>query len=343
VTPTAAPSRDELVAALDETAVETGFSGVVRVDRPGEPPVESVHGLADRAHGVPMSVDTRIGVASGGKTFTGLTVLRLVEDGVLALGTPARSLLVDDLPLVDDAVTVEHLLCHRSGIGDYLDESQLESDTDYVLPVPVHTLDTAESYLTVLDGFPQAFAPGSDFAYCNGGFCVLALLAERAAGEPFHHLVRRLVVEPAGLDRTAYLRSDELPGDAALGYLDATGPRTNVLHLPVVGGGDGGIYTTAGDLHRLWDALDAGQVVSAATRDDAWRSRSDLPDDEGYGLGFWRRGAAIEMHGADAGASFRSVHVPGQVTWTVLSNTTHGAWPVIRRVTDLLAGCGPPR
>jgi CubicO group peptidase (beta-lactamase class C family) len=332
-----------LAAALDEVAAETGFSGVVRIDRPGEPTVERAYGLADRAHRVAMTPDTRIGVASGAKTFTALTVLRLVEDGVLGLDTLARSLLGDDLPLVDDAVTVEQLLCHRSGIGDYLDESQLESDTDYVLPVPVHTLDTAESYLAVLGGFPQAFAPGSDFAYCNGAFCVLALLAERAAGEPFHDLVRRAVVEPAGLGRTAYLRSDELPADAASGYLDATAPRTNVLHLPVLGGGDGGIFTTAGDLVRLWDALDSGQVVSAATRDDAWRSRTPLPDDEGYGLGFWRRGAAIEMHGADAGASFRSVHEPGRVTWSVLSNTTSGAWPVIRRVADLLADGGPPR
>ena len=338
-----APDWAALPDAVDAIATDTGFSGVVRVDRAHELVVERAYGMADRAHGIPMTIDTRIAVASGGKTFTGLAVLRLVENGVLGLDTPARDLLGSDLPLVDDAVTVEQLLSHRSGIGDYFDESTLESDTDYVLPVPVHTLDSAEAYLAVLDGFPQAFAPGSGFAYCHGAFCVLAILAERAAGAPYHDLVRRLVIEPAGLERTAFLRSDELPGDAALGYLDGTGPRTNVLHLPVLGGGDGGIFTTAGDLHRLWDALDAGRVVSAATRDDAWRSRTDLPDEEGYGLGFWRRGAAVEMHGGDAGASFRSVHEPGRVTSSVLSNTTDGAWPVFVRLAEMLAGTGPPR
>ena len=79
-------------------------------------------GLADRAHGVPFTADTRVAVASGAKGFTALTVMRLVEDGVLSLDTRARDLLGDDLPLIDDAVTVEHLLAHRSGIGDYLDE-----------------------------------------------------------------------------------------------------------------------------------------------------------------------------------------------------------------------------
>ena len=103
---------------------------------------------------------------------------------MLALDTRARDLLGDDLPLIDDAVTVEHLLAHRSGIGDYLDESE-ELDLDaHLMPVPVHQLDTAESYLAVLGGFPQAFEPDTDFAYCNGGFVVLALLAERAAGRP---------------------------------------------------------------------------------------------------------------------------------------------------------------
>ena len=96
-------------------------------------------------------------------------------------------------------MTVEHLLAHRSGIGDYLDEDAVESVDDYVLPVPVHRLATTEDYLQVLDGHPQAFPPGERFAYNNGGFVVLALIAERAAGAPFPDLVEalRLRARPA--------------------------------------------------------------------------------------------------------------------------------------------------
>ena len=248
-------SQHELAAAVDAVARETSFSGVVRVAADGWV-VEAAYGLADRAHEVPMTVDTRIGVASGAKTFTALTVMALADAGVLALDTRARQLLGADLPLVDDAVTVEQLLCHRSGIGDYLDEDVIEDFTTFVLPVPVITLDSAESYLTILDGYPQKFPPGTDFSYCNGGFCILALLAERAAQEPFHELVRRLVIEPAGLARTAYLRSDALPGDAAFGYLQAADHedalRTNLLNLPVVGGGDGGISPRPVTSWRCW-------------------------------------------------------------------------------------------
>jgi CubicO group peptidase (beta-lactamase class C family) len=48
--------------------------------------------------------------------------MSLIEEGRLDLGTTARSVLGNDLPLIDEAVTVEHLLAHRSGIGDYYDE-----------------------------------------------------------------------------------------------------------------------------------------------------------------------------------------------------------------------------
>ena len=75
----------------------------------------------------------------------------------------------------------------------------------------------------MLDGHPVKFAPGERFSYCNSGYVVLALIAERATGEPFHELVRRRVCEPAGMLDTAFLRSDELPGRAALGYLAADG------------------------------------------------------------------------------------------------------------------------
>ena len=70
-------------------------------------------------------------------------------------------------------------------------------------------------------------------------------------------------------DRTGFLRSDELPGDAAVGYLAADGPadRTNVFHLPVLGSGDGGIYSTVADVHRLWQALDGGRIVAP----ERWR------------------------------------------------------------------------
>src|SRR5262245_61698182 len=115
--------------ALVSLVRETNFSGAVRVDLAGETVFADAFGLAQRAHDVPNTLETQFAIASGVKGLTALTVASLIEDSVLAMSTTARSLLRDDLPLIADEVTVEDLLAHRSGIGDYLDEDA-EIDVD---------------------------------------------------------------------------------------------------------------------------------------------------------------------------------------------------------------------
>ncbi|WP_281274888.1 serine hydrolase domain-containing protein [Georgenia muralis] len=242
-------------------------------------------------------------------------------------------MLGDDLPLVADDVTVEHLLAHRSGIRDYLDEDALGDVSDYVMPVPVHELATTEQFLRVLGPCDAVFPAGERFAYNNGGYVLLALLAERASGVGFHELVRSRVCEPAGMVDTGFLRSDELPGSAARGYLAVDGLRTNVLHLPVLGNGDGGIYSTAADLTAFWDALLAGRIVSPERVAQMLQPRSVWAEgSRRYGLGFHLGGTTdrVWLEGHDAGVSFVSQHLPSSsTTYTVISNWSEGAWPVV--------------
>src|SRR6266536_1533091 len=229
---------NRLEDSVDQIASETGFSGVVRVDRDGAVQLAKAYGRAHRGHDVANAIDTRFGIASGTKGLTALTVVSLIEEGRLAPTTTARSLLGDDLPLIGDDVTAQ--------------------------------------YLRVLGGHPRKFAPDERFSYCSGSYVVLALLAERASGTRFHELVRQRVCEPAGMRDTEFLRSDELPGRAALGYLTVDGPRTNVLHLPVRGSGDGGIYSTAADVHALWSAFLAGKIEPADALTGTPHQRADL-------------------------------------------------------------------
>lgn len=322
----------DLAAAVDSIAAETEFSGVVRVERAGVLELARAYGFAHRGYRIPNTTDTRFGIASGTKGLTALTVVSLIEQGRLELATTARSVLGSDLPLIRDDVTVEHLLAHRSGIGDYVDESELDI-ADYVLPVSAHQLTTTERYLAVLDGYPTKFAPDERFAYCNSGFVVLALIAERVSGVPFHELVRQRVCEPAGMTDTAFLRSDELPDRTAVGYLHIDGSwRSNVFHLPVRGSGDGGIYSTAADFGAFWRALFASAIVSPSWVAEMVRPHGGKPaGSRRYGLGFWLHGSTgtVLLEGCDAGVSFRSVHDPASATThTVIGNTTDGAWPI---------------
>lgn len=328
------------LAAIVAGASDEGFSGAVRVSVDGELVHESVAGLADRAHQIPITLDTRLAIASGAKPFTALTVLALVERGELALDMPARALLGDDVAALDDRVTVEHLLAHRSGFADYLDEEQLDDMRDYVLTVPTHRLAVPDDYLVLMDGLTMLTAPGTEFVYNNGGYVLLAVLAERAAATPYHDLVDELVCRPAGLNSTGFPFSDEPTGDVATGYLDADGLRTNVLHMPRRGLGDGGIATTAADIDRLWQALFAGNIVSPDLVGRMTTAQGFEDDGDGYGWGcsVVDDGATIGFGGYDPGISFASRHTPATgTTWTVISNHTDGAWPVVRAIRAALA------
>ena len=112
-----------------------------------------------------------------------------------------------------------------------------------------------------------------------------------------------------------------------------------MFHLPVVGSGDGGIYTTVSDMHRFWDAMRGNRIVHPDYLQMMWEPRSDVPGEgRRYGLGFWLHatGPAVLLEGSDAGVSFRSIYVPDQCTFTVISNVSNGAWTVAGELERLL-------
>lgn len=295
--------------------------------------LEFATGMADRAEARPIMMGTRIATASGTKGFTALAAVSLIEEGLLGFETSLGELVGDDLPNVDPAVTIEHLLGHTSGVGDYLDEDEIASSDDHVLDVPVHVLEGPQDYLPILNRYQQTDPPGTRFTYNNSGYLMLALAIERAAGQPYHDEVRRRVFEPSAMTATDFLRSDRLPAGTALGYLG--NGRTNVFHLPVIGPGDGGAYTTAGDMMRFWDALLAGRIVARPLVDrmtapnHAFANQASA--EESYGLGFWigPDRTTVQLEGEDAGVSFRSGANPSSgLRYCLIANNSADVWPL---------------
>ena len=101
-----------------------------------------------------------------------------------------------------------------------------------------------------------------------------------------------------------------------------------MFHLPVLGSGDGGIYSTGADIGALWRAFVDGRVVSPELVGQMLTPRRGSgPDVLEYGLGVWLYpdGEVLEIHGYDAGVSFYSLHHPATATTcTAISNTGEG-------------------
>jgi CubicO group peptidase (beta-lactamase class C family) len=271
-------------------------------------------------------------------------VMSLVQDDRLHLDDEVHRMLGPAEDWIPPGVTVQHLLAHTSGIGDYLDEDQLTDNDDYVLDVPVHRLTEPAAFLPLLRDRPSSFPPGAMFKYCNSSYVLLALIIGRAAGCGYHDAVQERVFRPAGMHQTAFLRLDELPGSAAIGYLPNRGWRTNHLHLPVRGGGDGGAYSTVADIGRFWSEFLGGNIIASELVDSMIHPHHPPSEtSRGYGLGLWiaRDAHTLQLEGADAGISFRSAFAPRTgLLYTIISNTTSGAWPIVEEL-ELVVGMPP--
>ena len=251
---------------------------------------------------------------------------------MLALDTPVRSILGDALSSVDAAVTIEHLLGHTSGIGDYLDEEAPGDIDDYLLTASAHTLGGPFDYLDLMNANPPVSRPGERFAYNNSGFVILSMVIEQLTGS-FHDEVVARVLDRCGMEHSGFFRSDELPANTALGYLEDG--RTNIFHLPVIAAGDGGIYLCAADVSRFWEGLMTGKIVSEAIVNRMTTVASKGHVNGAYGLGFWLSpdGAIVWLEGMDPGVSFTSAyHLESGAHYVVLSNTSRGVWPIARQL-----------
>jgi CubicO group peptidase (beta-lactamase class C family) len=193
-------------------------------------------------------------------------------------------------------------------------------------------------FLPMFADLPQKFPAGERFAYSNAAFILLGLAIEAASGEAYADYVGEHVLGPAGMTDTGFFALDDLPARVALGYLDATSNRTNAFSIPVVGGPDGGMFTTAEDLERFWRALVGGRLLTPETTATMLATHATTGDGqptERYGYGVWIGGSDDAPRyvnvGEDPGASMVSWIDPTTgLVLSVLGNTDSAAWPTHR-------------
>ncbi len=177
----------------------------------------------------------------GGTAGPATAVLLLVQSGKLALDDPIRRYL-PTLPEWADAVAVEHLLQHTSGIPDYY-RRRLVSGL-YVNPL---------TGTDILRGFDQVtrldFEPGTRFAESWSDNVLQALLVEAVDGRPLSEFLEDEAFSVAGI-RAVMDRTPDIAGVAQSYVSSRSGATPNSLWEFV---GDVGVYTTASDLAK-WGA-----------------------------------------------------------------------------------------
>jgi len=172
------------------TAAEPAAQVRVTFDRDALTSARSA-GLADVAAGREVTIEDPVRVASISKLVVAIGVMRLVEAGKLDLDADVSTLLgweVRHPAHPDVPITLRLLLSHTSSLTDEAGYWQVPLD----------------GHLRDLLADPRAWdnehAPGTFFRYTNLNFPIVASAMERATGERFDRLMRRLVFEPLALD-----------------------------------------------------------------------------------------------------------------------------------------------
>ncbi|NLF02168.1 MAG: beta-lactamase family protein [Anaerolineales bacterium] len=347
-------------AALD-AAIRAGqdrapFSGVVMLSRGDDVLFQGAYGLALRGEEIPNQMDTRFQTASGCKAFTAAAILQLVASGALSLDTPLLDVLGEYVPQFAGyagVVQIRHLITHTSGIADPFDEDLYPDYEALWRDRPVYRMRRPADFLPMFTADHLVFQPGERFAYNNGGFVLLGVVVEQVSGQPFVDYVTRNVFAPAGMGDSGYFFADQLPGRVARAYIQNEDGawRTNAYAVPIIGGGDGGAYTTAGDMRRFWRALMHGELLAPEIAFHMMTRHVSTGQGfvaNAYGLGVWieQRGDAahsVFVIGGDPGVAMRSeILGPPDAPWdstlvlTMLGNTESALWPLWREVVGML-------
>jgi CubicO group peptidase (beta-lactamase class C family) len=267
----------ELSRYFDSTLLRRNFNGGILIAKEGNIIYEKYNGFADLREKVPMTDSTMMHIASSGKTFTGMAILKLAQENQLSLDDPMEKFF-PEFPY--EGVTVKMLLNHRSGIPNY------------VYFVPASKWDkkkfaTNEDVLNIIytEKPGRQFRPGTRFTYSNTNYVLLAMIIEKVSGLSFPEFMRTKFFEPLGM-RHSYVFTLKDTASATQSY-EANG---RLWQYDCLEGtyGDKNIYTTPQDLLKWDQAFYTEQLISKAMMDSAWTPYShERPSVHNYGLG-WR-------------------------------------------------------
>ena len=239
-------------------------------------------GQRDLANGLPATPDTLYSIGSVTKSFTALAVMQLAERGLLDPRDPVDRFLPFDIRPMGEAIRLEHLLSHSSGIPALAYSEALISHANGTggrwLPIA-----GPDDILTFMDGAGEwaESAPGERWAYSNEGYALLGLIVEKVSGQSYSDYLRENILAPLGMERTFLNRSQvEAEADKAVPYVLAPGEQPRPGHyLYRRIRSEGGLISSVSDLARyvaMFLAQGAG-VASPATVEALARPRVSGP------------------------------------------------------------------
>jgi CubicO group peptidase (beta-lactamase class C family) len=264
-----APALDRWLRGVADTA---GFSGVVLVERAGKPVLNRFYGRA--------KLDNAFWLASTTKQFTAAAILRLIDEGKLAVSDSLFHFFAW-APRRARSITVEQLLTHTSGIA---------------ATGVANGLGDREAAARAILAEPLEHTPGTTYHYEDEDYNLLAAIVEIASGVPFEAFVERRLLIPAGLTHTGFCgRLAPNVKIAPSAGRDVPPPCTaGVTPVDWADRGATGLVGTAPDLLKWARAIRGGRILSSGSREELERGHVFVRNEENADV-YYSYGARVYM------------------------------------------------
>jgi len=219
---------------------------------------------------LPLTTNHLMGMGSISKSFVSVSLLRMVEDGLLSL-TDSIGKFVGPYPNINGKATLQQLLSHRTGFNDYINENPAMNDALVMHLDSIWEIDTILSHYVLAPNFPL----DSTWSYSNTNFLLAGRIIEKITGKPWYEEVRKRVLTPLGLTHT-FAYPFETPGTQPFSHCFSDQDGDNVVDdlqgngIPDVGlfslaASAGCFITTPEDLVRFSERVYGGHVLKPAT------------------------------------------------------------------------------
>ncbi|MBS1771688.1 MAG: beta-lactamase family protein [Bacteroidetes bacterium] len=292
---TTIPDNKELVRKLDSfynIQARFGFNGSVLIGHNGKILYERYFGFANREALQPIRPISSSQLASTSKTFTAAAILYLHQQKYLNINEKVKTY-IPSFPYPE--VTVKMLLCHRSGVPDYIKWiPQYRKDGR----APISNDDVIEMFAQYKPRLESR--PNSRFKYCNSNYAILASIIEEVTEMKYPDFLRKYIFEPLGMKSTfVRVAPQALPSTATISYKYNWRREEDMFADGVYG--DKNIYSTVEDMYKWDQSLYKNVLLNNETLEMAYGPCSfEKPGVKNYGLG-WRmlcypNGAKIIYH-----------------------------------------------
>lgn len=184
----------EAIRRVHEKQKNVGLAAVV--SREGQVVFEDYLGWADLEHRVAVSRDTRFGIASVTKAFTGVALLKLWEAGRVDLDAPVQKYVPSFPVKPEGTITPRLLAAHLAGIRHWKAERTPELYATH--------FDDPSQIMRLFENDPLVSAPGARYSYSSYGYDLLGAVIQAASGQTYTDDVSRALLNSLHLDSTGF-------------------------------------------------------------------------------------------------------------------------------------------